>query len=386
MTDPHAIFTEQVDFDPAGDFEEFVKSVPPRWAVYLMSDGDGLPIQLLCVRNLRASLKRRLGGEETVGPTRKINYRDLVRRISWRPVHSVFEADWQYYEHARRLFPDTYGGMSGFRKTWWIHVDPQATHPRYTKTNDPTAEAGRYFGPIEDKHSAGKLVEHIEALFDLCRDYRLLTQAPQGGPCAWKQMGKCVGPCDGTISLEAYRQLIEHSADVLADPPRAIEQETQRMRAAAAALAFESAGAIKQFVDQLGRLTKGPARRLRPLEQFKYLSVQAGPGAGQAKLFLILPGRIEELAGLIDAPGQASDLLRQVLAKASAPMPHLDPPAAERMSIVASHLFSARHGGVFIPLDELTDRTLAKGYRDLQKQKTAAESDDEGVTRELQSL
>lgn len=386
MSDPQSIFTHQIDFDPAGDFEAFLKSVPARWVVYLMSDGDGQPIQLLCVRNLRASLKRRLGGEETVGPTRKINYRELVRRISWRAVDSVFEADWQYYEHARQLFPDTYGGMSGFRKTWWIHVDPQATHPRYTKTNDPTAGIGRYFGPIEDKHGAGKLVEHIEALFDLCRDYRLLTQAPHGGPCAWKQMGKCVGPCDGTISLEVYRQLIAYSADVLADPHGAIERETQRMHAAAAALAFESAGAIKQYIDQLSRLTKASARRMRPLEQFKYLSVQPGPQPGKAKLFLILPGRIEEVAGLIDAPGLVSDILRQVLARAAEPMGRLDHAAAERMSIVANHLFSPRHGGVFLPLDELTDRTLAKAWRDLQKQKLAPESDDEGITRELQSL
>src|SRR5690606_5658699 len=120
-------------------------------------------------------------------------------------------------------------------------------------------------------------------------------------------------------------------------------------------------------------LTKASARRMRPLEQFKYLSVQPGPQPGKAKLFLILPGRIEEVAGLIDAPGLVSDILRQVLARAAEPMGRLDHAAAERMSIVANHLFSPRHGGVFLPLDELTDRTLAKAWRDLQKQKLAPE-------------
>src|SRR5690606_18906396 len=86
VDDTSNIFTDHVDFDPAGDFEAFLKSVPARWVVYLMSDADGQPIQLLCVKNLRASLKRRLGGEETIGPTRKVNYRDVVRRVSWRRV------------------------------------------------------------------------------------------------------------------------------------------------------------------------------------------------------------------------------------------------------------------------------------------------------------
>lgn len=382
-----SIFTDHLQFDPATDLDAFLKSVPARWVVYLMSDGDGQPIQLLCVKNLRASLKRRLGGEEPIGPTRKVNYRDVVRRVSWRRVDSVFEADWQYYEAARVLFPETYGGMGGFHKTWWIHVNPETTYPRYTRTNDPTGSTGFYFGPIEDKHAAGKLVQHIESLFDLCRDYRILTQSPHAGPCAWKQMGKCVGPCDGTISLEAYRQLIAHSAEVLSDPKLAIRQETARMQAAAGALAFESAAGIKQFIDQLSRMTKGPARHLRPLEQFRYLSAQPGPRAGQVKLFLIRPGEITEVAGILNHAGQASDLLRHILQLDAAPRAPLDEAAAERMSVVAAHLFSARHRGIFIHLDDLSDRTLAKAYRDLLKHKSADESDeDEGVTRELESL
>lgn len=381
------IFTDHAAFDPSGDLDTFLKSVPARWVIYLMSDAAGQPIQLLCVKNLRASLKRRLGGDEPVGPTRKVNYRDVVRRISWRRVDSVFEADWQYHDAARVLFPDTYGGMSGFRKTWWICVNPDATHPRYTKTNDPTGNAGQYFGPIEEKHAAGKLVQHIEALFDLCRDYRILTQSPHAGPCAWKQMNKCVGPCDGTISMEAYRQLIAHSADVLADPAAAVDRETQRMQAAAAALAFESAAGIKQFIDDLKRLTKGSARQMRPLRQFRFLSVQPGPKSGQVKLFLIQPGTIHEVGGLIDDPGQASDLLRHILALDAQPPAPLDEPAAQRMSVVANHLFSTRHGGSFIHLDDLTTRTLAKARRDLLKDSSGDEPDeDEGVTREWHSV
>ena len=56
------IFEQQLDFDPAGDFEAFLRLAPAKWAVYLLSDADDRPVQLLCVKNLRYSLKRRLGG------------------------------------------------------------------------------------------------------------------------------------------------------------------------------------------------------------------------------------------------------------------------------------------------------------------------------------
>ena len=98
--------------------------------------------------------------------------------------------------------------MTGFRPAWFVHVNPATTYPRYVKTSELARGAGVYLGPLEDKHAAQKLVHLAESLFDLCRDYSILTQSPSAGPCAWKQMGKCVGPCDGSVSLDAYRDLI----------------------------------------------------------------------------------------------------------------------------------------------------------------------------------
>jgi hypothetical protein len=109
------LFDSHAEFDPSGDFEVFLKQVPASWVVYLLSDEADQPIQLLCVKNLRYSIKRRLGGDETIGPSRRVNYRDIVRHIHWTRVDSAFEADWIYYEFARTLFPQSYQGMVGFR-------------------------------------------------------------------------------------------------------------------------------------------------------------------------------------------------------------------------------------------------------------------------------
>ena len=43
--DPTDIFTHQVAFDPAGDFEAFARIVPARWAVYLLGDAEDRPVQ-----------------------------------------------------------------------------------------------------------------------------------------------------------------------------------------------------------------------------------------------------------------------------------------------------------------------------------------------------
>src|SRR3954464_5405144 len=227
------IFERSATFDPAADFDAFLRQVPAKWAVYLLADADDRPVQLLCVKNLRYSLKRRLGTGEDLGPSKRVNYRDLVRRIHWRRVDSAFEADWLYYEAARALFPKTYQGMVGFRPAWFVHVNPDATFPRYTKTIELARESGALFGPVEDKHAAGKLVQVIEDAFDLCRYYNILVESPKAKACAYKEMGKCPAPCDGSISMAQYRQLVQWSVRTLEEPAEVIREQEKRMQAAA---------------------------------------------------------------------------------------------------------------------------------------------------------
>ncbi len=389
---PYDIFTHALDFDPStgeAGMEAFLQGVPGKWVVYLMADQDNRPIQLLCVKNLRASLKRRLGGEELVGPTRRVDYRDVVRRVYWRRVDSALEADWIYFEAARAIFPESYQDLAGLRPAWWVHVNPQTNYPRYVKSNDPTAlTGGIHLGPIEEKQAAERYVQAVEGLFDLCRDYRLLTQAPHGGPCAWRQMNKCVGPCDGSISLSAYRQLIAHTVQVLSDIDSAIEAEEQRMQAAAGELRFEVAAKIKQFIEQLTALGKGPYRFVRPLERFVYVSLQPGPGAGKAKVLLLTPGRIEHVASLIGEPQPAASAallatIRQRIAAAPEPLTVV---GAQRLGLAARHLLAPRSaGGIFLH-DPADARTLVRGYRDLMKQKAPRESEDEGVVKDLRAM
>ena len=109
-----------------------------------------------------------------IGPSKRVNYRDLVRRVYWRRVDSGFEADLAYYEAARQIFPESYRGMVGLRPAWFLHVDPTAQFPRYTKTQDIAdcrlpithreqtgmsvlpaigkRKSERYLGPVQDKH------------------------------------------------------------------------------------------------------------------------------------------------------------------------------------------------------------------------------------------
>src|SRR6266545_2898472 len=76
------IFDHELCFDPAADFDGFVKRAPAKWVVYLLADERDQPVQLLCVKNLRYSLRRRLGEPDEGAPaSKRVDLRQVVRRV-----------------------------------------------------------------------------------------------------------------------------------------------------------------------------------------------------------------------------------------------------------------------------------------------------------------
>ena len=383
------LLDDSAEFDPAGDFDAFALSVPAKPAVCLLVAGDGRPVQLLSVRDLRYCVRRRLGPPEAdAPPSRRVDYRQVVRSVRWRRVDSAFEADVAYLLAARAAFPQTYRATAGLRPAWFVHVNPETTFPRYTKTNDLSFSTGTYFGPLETRTDAAKLVELVEDAFDLCRFYSILVQAPDGPACAYKEMGKCPAPCDGSISMDSYREAVRWSAESLADPAGPLASVRadvdQRMRDAASALAFESAGRAKKYAAELAAIGDRKYRHVRPVGAFRFVAVQPGPREGTAKVFVVTPGGVSEVAGLIGDPGRgASELLREILAAGADDGGDRD---AELIGVVSQHLFGAKPAGAFLRLDEVRERSLGAAYRELLQRPSVATADGgEGVEKELEA-
>jgi hypothetical protein len=97
---------------------------------------------------------------------------------------------------------------------------------------------------------------------------------------------------------------------------------------------------------------------------------------------------VEEVVGLVGEPVKASEVLRYLLERAEEPAKRpLSKAGVERIGLVSQHLFSSKQShGVFIRLDAIDERAIAKGFRELGKQKVAEESEGEGVVKELQAM
>jgi hypothetical protein len=343
--------TATLEFDASADLESWRLSVPAHAACYSLEDEQGRTQLIATTGNLRNTLTRRLGPRDESQPSPGTDYRAIVRRVRYRPVYSRFEANWVYLENARLLQPRLFRKMMRHRRAAWICLNEADAHPRLVATDVPSSS--HCFGPFATVKLARGLVQLLEDLFDLCREHHLLVQAPKAVACSYKQMGRCPAPCDGSITMEAYRAQIRAAVEFLGGDHAAFITDAQkRMKQAAAELQFERAGQIKGQID---KARNAPASR--SVSAFRWLLLQRGSRKGRVRCFLIAPGVVEFAGEMLtkwrdEQVGWLADQARRFFSRSH----DTDDAAAERTSLAAWHYVGGeREPGVFVPPEAACD-------------------------------
>lgn len=350
------------------------EAAPEAPAAVLLSDIQDRPILLATTANARAFLRRRLCGAtdpgDESGPRRPAPRADLgviVRAADIVLAGSGLEADLAFLAIARDRMPASCEALTERWRAWFVRLDPAASPPTWRKTNladlSGPIDTGCLIGPVATKDGAGRLGEALDDLFDLCRFPKELALAPAGAACAYKEMGRCPAPCDGSEPMDRYRDRIRLALDLLRQPPELrSDEDARRIGQAAAIHDFEAAARHKARAQGLDRLSRPAMREARPMDTFRHIALLGSGRPGWARAWWIDPWMCIPIADLDGArPREATrDLLeavaRRIDAQRAEPSPSrpLDPTL---LGIVARHLLAAapkRRGG-FIRLTEPPD-------------------------------
>ncbi len=373
-------------------------TLPARPGVFAFEDEEGGTLALAITRNLRRFIRSKLESDpRSEGSSRRIDYRAIARRVRAMTVGSCFEAEWAYLQLARSRTPSTYASLLDRWRGWFVHVDPEMEFPRWTKTCRPFASppgaAGRYFGPMPDKHSAGRYIEMIEDAFDLCRFHHILIEAPNANACVYKEMGRCPAPCDGTITMDEYRETVRSAVDFAAIPYSewclAIESE---IKIASKRHDYEAAARSQLRRERTKLASRAAYAFVKSIEQFRFLGIFTSERESHARVFLILGGWIEPLA---DIPREANsdaiaELLEAVRLRAANQSLALTGIAAENIGLVCRGLFrprSERIDGEWLGLDEnLDNKRLASALHRLSNLGSSEDAPVEFEERIMESL
>jgi len=335
--------------------------LPAKPAVYVLVSTQNTPILLAATSDLRRAVQNRLlppPAESAARP--KVDYCSITSSIRYAKVGSAFAASWWYYRAARSLFPGNWRKMVAWKNAWYISVDPEEEFPRFICGQNISDGSGLSFGPIPGRTTARCAVSALEEMFDLCRYYDVLRQAPHGQACAYKQMGKCPAPCDGTIDMAAYHQQIRAATYYLCNTGSARNDWNKtievQMRRTAAKMEFHTAAALKNKLAEAGIFNSPDLHYADRLDRWACLSFQYGQTDKWIEPFLIRPGGIQiwPQVRTRDLDESCRDWFSRI-AVIKGEVPTANFPPSEIFALACYHFHRSRDAGCYILLRELSD-------------------------------
>lgn len=296
----------------------------------------GQTLLLAATGNLRTFIAQRLN--ESNEPGARADLAPITARILAQPTGSALEADLLVLERARGVDPDLYAMLTHQNRRALLVMNPDSGTWRTAETE--TLEAApheRVIGPCLSSKAAHRLGEALDDVHELCRYPAQLARAPRGTPCAYKDMGRCPGACDGSEPMLTYH---ERFAQAIADASVGIDAWAARIegdiRRASAALDFESAARAKRHINTINALPRDALVHAGSLHAFSCIIVTPAIRAGGAlcwvfngrgvtpvcSITLLDNGLLESLPVLLDAHRSPIGLTRHQL---------------ERFALIARH-------------------------------------------------
>ncbi len=145
-------------------------------------------------------------------------------------------------------------------KTWrryaYLRVDTTDAFPRIKVVREPKGE-GAFLGPFGTTDQARMAKEALEEAFPIRRCPKRMRAGTRFGACALAEMGRCVAPCEGRVTLEGYGELVRSLLSSLSSPGGLLGALEARMNDLAAQERFEEAALSR---DRLRALAEALAR------------------------------------------------------------------------------------------------------------------------------
>lgn len=269
------LFENFLEVEPSQQDSESLSSLPAIKGVVLFADDADRPIQLLITGNIRRLVKCRLFGSDKTFSTKRTNIAEITQRIYYRCCYNDFSCNFEHWQIARRLWPDSYQKLTIVFKNSYVKIDLSLKWPQFVLTDKPfIQEKTKLFGPFPNRKSANSFIEILQEVFGLCRMGKMFNSDVRAISCPYLQMGQCTGPCVGKVDRSEYflqiTQAITAAGGNTKEQKASLENRMQRL---CKQMEFEQAEVIKKRLERLELLNKKNYRWTRDLADLKILHI-----------------------------------------------------------------------------------------------------------------
>jgi len=151
----------------------------------------------------------------------------------------------------------------------YLKVDMRQPFPRLELCRKMEKDGAKYFGPYIGANAVRQVIEAVRDVFPIRSCKQVLPPKNPKRPCMNYDIGRCLAPCAGKCTEEAYREMMEGVLSFLGgDYDGVLKKLKKDMEEAAAALRFEKAAAIRDKIrDVQGLMERQIALRTDRSEQ-----------------------------------------------------------------------------------------------------------------------
>ena len=292
------------------------EQLPHAPGVYLFRDDHGRVLYVGTSKDLRTRVRTYFTASET--RTRMGEMVGLAAEVTGIECATPLEAEVRELRLIAQHKPK-YNRRSRFpERVHWVKLTREPW-PRLSLVRHVLDDDADYLGPYSSKKAAERSVVALHEAFPIRQCGGRMPRLPQLSACALAEMGKCLSPCNGSVSAEDYASVVDRLRGSLLDRPDAVvDSVSRRMEALAAGSRFEDAGSWR---DRLSAFLRGAARtqRLGALTRCAEIVAARREDTGWA-VHVVRHGRLAA-AGVIPSGAHAGDWVRGLQAGADTVVP-----------------------------------------------------------------
>ncbi len=231
------------------DFKAQLKILPDKPGVYLMKNSLG---EIIYVGKAKV-LKNRVRQYFQNSKNHSEKVKAMVKNISefeYIVTDSEMEALILECNLIKKYSPKYNISLKDDKFYPFIKITTNEDFPRVFITRNYAKDGNKYFGPYPNAGAVHETINMIRKIFPLRTCKKLILE---GGkytrPCLNYHIKKCKAPCEGHISKDEYRHMIDEIMDVLSGRDRTlINKLKEEMQEASLALEFEKAASVRDKI------------------------------------------------------------------------------------------------------------------------------------------
>jgi excinuclease UvrABC nuclease subunit len=351
-------------FGPGSDgqsFFDFLPSAPAVFALFPETTASGPAPYLSRTRDLRRRLTRLLGKPST--SSRRLNLREVTRRVEYQGVGSIFEAQWLLYLLNKVYYPRTYRHRLRLKPPALLKVNLRNRFPRCYPTRRLSNDGSLYYGPFSSRVAAERFASEFLDLFKIRRCVEDLNPDPAHPGCIYSQMKMCLAPCFAGCTDDEYHQELSRVVTFLNRDGHALVRSLEEERARTAdSLDFEQAAKIHRKLEKIHGVLRLRPGLVRRLDELHAVMLQPAAQPRHVVLFRIAGGELrgpatlsldENVASPVPLDAQLQTLLDSLVppkSPTSDPAHPGFPPSWEPLNLLARWYYSSFREGELVML------------------------------------